>query len=114
MEQAGYTFDILELRRLELDSDAAAGQASLQVGNRLARLAAEAPLGITIAVVLPAGVDGLLRSFVTITGDSLKENRSGLDTLDAALRHTADEVADLLKHVARTGPIQALVRATTG
>ena len=37
MEQAGYTFDILELRRLELDSDAAAGQASLQVGNRLAR-----------------------------------------------------------------------------
>ena len=109
MEQAGYTFDILELRRLELDSDAAAGQASLQVGNRLARLAAEAPLGITITVV-SRGVDGLLRSFVTITGDSLKENRSGLDTLDAALRHTADEVADLLKHVARTGPIQALVR----
>jgi energy-coupling factor transporter ATP-binding protein EcfA2 len=104
VREQGYTFSIEQLRRLETDPNQPVGLSSLQAGRRLARLAAEAPLGVTITVN-SRGVGGRLRCWVTVSGSDLQETRAGLRTLDDALRHTTMEVAGLLNSVARTGPI---------
>ncbi|MGB7983395.1 MAG: DUF87 domain-containing protein [Candidatus Nanopelagicales bacterium] len=108
MNGGTYTFDLLALRRSDAIPELAnsSGAQSLHLGQRLARLVAEAPHGCTLQVRTRALESRIAISVEVWASGPIGEERAGLAVSEDYVRHLAEEAAGLLSEAAVPSPVQ--------